>query len=120
MAVTSTLAQILRRTIRELQVVGEVCVLVDGATALTALATGSVTIPSFYQSTNYKGSNDLSSKSAVIIRMTAASVADAERFVGQITNSSGLVAHTGANYADTTVGTEIVYVLYYGVRVADC
>ena len=117
MATATTLATILRQAIRELEM-GDVCVLADGATALTALATGSVTIPSFYQNTNI-GSTQLSSKNAVIVRMTAASVADAERYAGALNNSSGLVAHTGANYADTTVCTEVVYVLFWGTRMAE-
>lgn len=117
MAVSSTLATILRRAIREIEA-GEVCVLADATTALTALATGSVTVPSFAQDTN-KGSGHYRSRNTVIVRMTAASVADCERYSGDLTNSSGLIAHTGANYADTTVGTEVVYLLYWGVRVAD-
>lgn len=104
-----------RRAIRDLDV-GWVAELADGATALTALASASLTIPSLFQNSNM-GSNQLIN--GVAWRLGAASVADYERPLGSLTNSTGLVAQVGANYSDTTVGSEIPYILKHNVRVAD-
>ena len=82
------------------------------------MVAGSVTVPSLFQNTNY-GPAFLSSQNVVIWRLGAASVADYERYAGALTNTTGLVAHTGANYADVTLGTEVFYFVKYGPRVAD-
>ena len=90
---------------------------------LTAFATGSITAPNFFQNTDL-GTNHYRNQQATIFRPTAASAADYERVAGDLTNSSGLLAHTGANYADTTIGTETVEIWLGGIRpmveVLDC
>src|SRR3990167_5211385 len=117
MAVTTTLQTILRRTIRGLDICW-VGMLADETTAATAVVAGSVTVPSLFHNTNY-GPAFLSSQNVAIWRLGAASVADYERYAGALTNTTGLVVHTGANYADTTLGTEVFYFVKYGPRIAD-
>ena len=114
---TTAFSVLLRRAIRELEA-GDIGVLPDGTTGLTALAAGSVTVPTLYRNTNLNPSY-LSSQNAIIARLGAATAADVERYAGALTNTTGLVLHTGADYADVTVGTEVPYFLFWGVHVAE-
>ncbi len=51
-----------------------------------------------------------------IFRPTAATAADYIRIAGQLTVATGSLAHTGANYADTTTTAEVPELWRYGVR----
>lgn len=73
--------------------------------SVDAFAAGSITSANFLRNSNH-GANHYANW--IIHRPTAASAADYVRYAGALTNSSGLLAHTGANYSDTTVGTETV------------
>lgn len=81
-----------------------------------AFAAGSFTSSNFFQGSASIGGADLQNRQALIYRPGSATAADNIRQAGAITNSSGLVAHDGANYADTTVGTEAVELWYWGIR----
>jgi hypothetical protein len=75
---------------------------------LTALATGSITIGSLANSnfpTNLY-------RNAIAWRGEATTAADNLRYLGLLTASSGLIAHTGAVYSDTTVTNEEVEIWY--------
>lgn len=110
MATASTLETIARELLREL----DLGFVIENA-AISAIAAGSVTVPKYFQNTNY-GSGHFRDQNYIITRMGAASVADNERFAGALTNTSGLLAHTGANYADTTATDELIEMWRGGVR----
>ena len=84
------------------------------AADFTAAAAGSITSPKWFQNSNY-GPGHFADQQYIITRMGAASSADNERFAAAI-GASGLLAHTGANYADTTVTSELVEMWAKGVR----
>ena len=107
---SSTLTQLRQRLIRDLDL-GWIVTNAD----FGAAAAGSVTSANMFQNTNisagyYKGLK------CVIFRPGAASAADYIRYAGLLTRTSGLIAHTGASYADTTVGSEGFELLKYGIR----
>lgn len=83
-----------------------------------AFAAGSVTQTDYLRNTNW-GVNHFRNLHAGIHRPDSATAADNWRWAGDLTTSTGLLAHTGANYADTTVTSETVNIIYYGVRWED-
>lgn len=54
-----------------------------------------------------------------ILRSAAASAADRVRRVSSFTPASGTLTHAGANYSDTTVGTELVELWKWEPRLVD-
>lgn len=54
-----------------------------------------------------------------ILRASAASTADRVRRVSSFTPASGTLTHAGANYSDTTVGTELVELWKWEPRLVD-
>ena len=80
-----------------------------------SFAAGSITSADYLQDSN-KPIEHWRGLQVVIYRPGAATAADEIRFAGALTNTTGLLAHTGANYADTTVGTETVELWFYGIR----
>lgn len=88
-----------------------------------AVATGSITSASYLRDTNY-GTGHFAELYTNIFRPGAASAADYIRPAGDLTNTTGLLAHTGANYADTTIGTEGVELWFHRIRpdidIPDC
>ena len=74
---------------------------------ITAFAAGSITAADYLRNSEW-GSKHFSAQGYGIYRPGAASSADYFRPVGDLTNTTGLLAHLGANYTDTTVGTEAV------------
>lgn len=107
---SSALTVLRQRLMRELDL-GWIIANADfGAAAAT-----SITSSNMLQNTNtsagyYKG------QKVVIFRPGAASAADYIRYAGILTRTTGLLAHTGANYSDTTVGSEVVELWKYGIR----
>lgn len=87
--------------------------------AITALAAGSFTVPRFFLNTL------LSNNTAIgwgVWRPGAATAPDYFRHISGITPSTGAVA-VDSNYADTTLGTEDIYVLPPGIipdMIIDC
>ena len=75
--------------------------------AVTALATGSVTAGSLA----FGGNSEAKYAQKWIWRPDTATDADRIRLCDSWTPSSGLFAHSGANYADTTITGENVYLL---------
>lgn len=78
-----------------------------------AAAAGSITSSNVLRDSNVGGGQY---QGWTIFRPTAATAADYIRVAGQLTVATGLLAHTGANYADTTVTSEIPELWKYGVR----
>lgn len=77
--------------------------------AISAVATGSVTIAAKANT----GFPTTLHTNHIIERYESASLsADRIRFGGALTVASGLLAHTGANYTDVTVGTENIRLWY--------
>lgn len=83
--------------------------------SITALAAGSFTAPLYLLNANW-GSSQLANRQAGAFRPTTATAADVYRPLLALTNSSGLHTITGANYTDTTLGTETIEIWYYGIR----
>ncbi len=110
MATTTLWPDIRTRLLREL----DLGMLIPNA-AFDSAATGSITSADMLRDTNIAG-NHFSSKATVIHRPAAATAADFIRFAGALTNTTGLLAHTGANYADTTVTSETVELWYDRIR----
>ena len=75
---------------------------------ITALAVGSVTVGSL-ANTEWPVEKF---RHNILFRPEAASAADFVRYAGQLTVASGLIAHTGANYADTTITNEELEIWY--------
>jgi hypothetical protein len=75
---------------------------------ITALATGSVTVGSL-ANTNLP---DTKYRNTILGRFDAASAADNIRYAGLLTASTGLIAHTGSNYSDTTATDEQLEIWY--------
>lgn len=80
-----------------------------------AFASGSLTSAFFLRDSNKDG-NYYNKKMAGAFRPATATAADAYRVLNLLTNSSGLITHTGANYTDVTVGTETVEIWPWGIR----
>jgi hypothetical protein len=108
---TSTLNEIRARVQEELKL----GLLIEAA-FFDAAAAGSITSSRYLRDTN-KPPNFWSSQNTVIFRPQAATAANADdiRFAGALTPSSGLLAHTGANYTDTTVTSETLELWTWGV-----
>lgn len=81
--------------------------------SVTAIATGSITAPDVLRDSNLGGGQY---KGWIIYRPGAATSADTVRYAGLLASTSGLLAHTGANYADTTVGSEVIELWKPGAR----
>ncbi len=81
--------------------------------SFTAAAAGSITSTDVLRDSNLGGGQY---KGWIIFRPGAATAADFVRYAGLLTNTTGLLAHTGANYADTTVGSEVVELWRPGAR----
>lgn len=105
----TTLASLRRRLLRELDL-GWVITNAD----LTSLAATSITSTNMLRNSLW-GTTMFSDLNCVIFRPDAASAADYIRYAGDLTNSSGLLAHTGANYSDTTT-PEVIEIWKYGIR----
>lgn len=75
---------------------------------VTALAVGSVTVGSLANTNLLAGKFS----NTILARYDAASAADLIRYGGDLTPASGLIAHTGANYADTTATDEFLEIWY--------
>ncbi|MDZ4250769.1 MAG: hypothetical protein U0990_11895 [Candidatus Nanopelagicales bacterium] len=82
---------------------------------ISAVAAGSLTAPNSLRNSNH-GASHYQSLDAVILRPGSLTAPDNIRFAGALTPASGLLAHTGDNYTDTTVGTEAAELWYWGVR----
>lgn len=80
--------------------------------AVTALATGSVTAGTLA----FGGNSEAKYAQKWIWRPDTATDADRIRLCDSWTPSSGLFAHSGANYADTTITGENVYLLNFDPR----
>lgn len=107
---SSTLTTLRQRLLRELDL-GWLITNAD----FDAAAAGSITSANMLRNSNtsagyYKG------QKVLIFRPGAASAADYIRYAGVLTRTTGLLAHTGANYADVTVGTEGVELWKHGIR----
>ena len=107
---SSTLTTIRQRLIREL----DLGLFIPSA-KLDSAAAGSITSADMLRNSNH-GPAHWSSRNTVIHRPGAASAADAIRFAGALTNTTGLLAHTGANYSDTTSTSETAELWRDGVR----
>lgn len=83
--------------------------------SVDAFATGSITSAYFLRDSNI-GASQYANRGAVFFRPTTATTADQVRYALSLTSTSGLHTHSGANYTDTTVGTETVEVWYYRIR----
>lgn len=81
---------------------------------IDALVAGSFTSVKWLRNGNW-GTNQFRSKSSLIQRPGAATAADEIRYAADLTNSSGLMA-VDANWADTTLGTEYLRILDYGLH----
>ncbi len=81
--------------------------------SFTSAAAGSITSTDVLRDSNLGGGQY---KGWIIFRPGAASSADFVRYAGLLINTTGLLAHTGANYADTTVGSEVVELWRPGAR----
>lgn len=107
---TTTLTTLRQEVLREL----DLGILIPNAFFDSAAAT-SITSSNLLRNTNW-GADHFKRRRTVIFRPGAASAADFIRYAGQLTNSTGALAHTGANYADTTVGSESVELWYDEIR----
>ncbi len=81
--------------------------------SFTSAAAASITSTDVLRNSNWGGGQF---KGWIIFRPGAASSADFVRYAGILINSTGLLAHTGANYSDTTVGSEVVELWRPGAR----
>jgi hypothetical protein len=107
---STTLTTIRQRLFREL----DLGVLIANG-VFDAAAAGSITSANVMRNSRWTA-NHFSQKNTLIFRPGAATAADQIRYAGDLTNNTGLLAHTGANYSDTTVGSEAVELWYDGVR----
>ncbi len=105
----STVMTVLREELG--QQLGMMVLIPNGS--FTAAAAGSITSTDVLRNSNWGGGQF---KGWIIFRPGAATSADFVRYAGLLTNSTGLLAHTGANYADTTVGSEVVELWRPGAR----
>ena len=107
MATASTLTAIRQRALREL---GLGLVIPNGFVG--AFAATTVTSTQYLQNTDID-TNHFRSRGTGIFRPGAASSADFWRMAGDLVPSTGVLSHTGLNYSDTTVGSEIVELWYH-------
>lgn len=85
------------------------------AADITSIAAGNIT---FGQLINDNvGTAHYVQQDVQIHRGTAASAADTRRPAGEFTPSTGVLDIAGANYADTTLGTESIRLIKHGLRV---
>lgn len=80
-----------------------------------SFAAGNIVSANMLRNSNW-ATDMFSNLNVVIFRPGAASAADYIRYAGELTTSTGTLAHTGANYADTTKGSEGVELWKYGIR----
>lgn len=107
---STTLAEIYRQIVQDL----DCGVYVPNAKLDTVIA-GSFTSADIFQDSG-KGSGFYRDLSAGVYRGGSATSADNWRMLGDLTNSSGLIANAGAVWADTTKGTENFLVSFHGIR----
>lgn len=81
--------------------------------SIDALAVGSVTVADVLRGLD---SESFSGQETIIYRPDAASAADTVRRAGSLTSATGLLAHTGTNYSDTTATSETIEFWHHGVR----
>ena len=81
--------------------------------SIDSAAAGSVTVADVLQGL---GAESLSGQDTIIFRPDTATSADNYRRAGTLTTASGLLAHTGADYADTTTTNEVIEFWLHGVR----
>lgn len=79
---------------------------------MDAAAAGSVTSSRYFRNSNW-GPNQFTGKG--IHRPDAATAADFFRVAGTLTPTSGLLAHTGASYSDTTTTSETLNIIAAGI-----
>lgn len=105
---STTLSTLRRRLLRELDL-GEIIVNADvDSIATTSITSANMLRNSMGDPAKYKG--------WIIFRPGAASAADYIRIAGLLTLTTGALAHTGANYSDTTVGSEVIELWKPGIR----
>lgn len=83
--------------------------------AITAFAATSITAADLLRNSRW-GINHFSSLGTIIYRPGAASAADYVRYAGDLAPTTGALSHTGANYSDTTVGSEGAELWYHELR----
>lgn len=108
MATSTTLTAVAQRIMLDL----DLGFLVPNA-FITNLGATSFTAPKFFLNSR-QGSDHWASLGYIVTRMGAASSADYERPVGDVTNSTGAVAVS--TWADSTLGTEDIEMWKYGIR----
>ncbi len=82
---------------------------------VTAIAAGSITAPDLLQDSG-SGSGHWRDMGGGFYRGGSATAADNYRPVGDLTNSTGLLAQTGVAYSDTTLGSENILLTYHNIR----
>lgn len=107
---SSTLTTIRQRALREL----DLGLLIPNG-KVDSLATTSVTSADVMRNTRWTTAH-FSQKNTAIYRPGSATAADNIRFAGDLNSSTGALTHTGANYSDTTLGTEAVELWFDEVR----
>ena len=107
---SSTLTTIRQRLLREL----DLGIIIPNAKFDSAAST-SITSADVMRNSRWT-TNHFSQRNTVIYRPGSATAADNIRYAGDLTNSTGTLVHTGANYSDTTVTSEIPELWYDGVR----
>ncbi len=98
--VSTSLATLRRRILQELDLG---FFLPTGATGFSAVAAGSVTAAYFLANSNWGGNQF---NNWIIHRPDTATAADVIRYGNLLTNTTGLLTHSGVAYTDTTIGTE--------------
>jgi hypothetical protein len=107
---SSTLTAIRQRALREL----DLGLVIPNAKFDSAAST-SITSADVMRNSRWSLAH-FSQRETVIFRPGSATAADNVRYAGNLTNTTGALAHTGANYSDTTVTSEIPELWYDGVR----
>jgi hypothetical protein len=107
---SSTLTAIRQRALREL----DLGLVIPNAKFDSAAST-SITSADIMRNSRWSLAH-FSQRETVIFRPGSATAADNVRYAGNLTNTTGALAHTGANYSDTTVTSEIPELWYDGVR----
>lgn len=93
---------------------GDIGVIIPNAD-ISAFAAGSFTSTNIAIRSSGYAPSKYSDLKTVWFRPGAASAADYERAAGDLAGSTGVQSHLGANYSDTTVGSELVEGYFYGV-----
>ncbi len=107
---SSALTVIRQRALYELNVGG---VIPNGD--ISAIAATTVTSVKWAQNTNL-AADYFQINNTGLFRFGAATAADAYRPAGTIANTTGVISQVGANWSDTTLGTEEVEYAFYGAR----